>query len=344
MKFAIIGAGNGGQAMAAHLTLMGHQTVLFGRSKEKLEKIMANGSISLHNALEGKAIVKTTSEIAEAVEQAEYILIATSAQGHKAIAQQLKPLLSPGQVVLIFPGYWGSLEFAQELSDIIKTKDITLGEADSMIYTCRAYEPGVVTVKSVKKSISIGCIPSSKAVEIVSKLKRVFPQLHPAGNVLETTLNNFNPVLHTPVTLFNAARIDRGEDFKFYSEGASPRCVEFMEGLDKERLEVGRALKVKMTSLSDLLRKYYETQGDNIYEHIHSNKAYQAEKAPTSLEYRYLTEEVPFGLVPLSYLGSKLGIKTPHVDAIINMACLLLNRDFWAEGVKPELETIRYWC
>ena len=47
---------------------------------------------------------------------------------------------------------------------------------------------------------------------------------------------------------------------------------------------------------------------------------------------RYVIEDVPTGLVPVSELGKKFGVKTPAIDTIINLADILFEADFRASG------------
>ena len=47
---------------------------------------------------------------------------------------------------------------------------------------------------------------------------------------------------------------------------------------------------------------------------------------------RYLTEDIPTGLVPFSELGKSIGIDTRHIDNLIDMASMELQVDFRSQG------------
>ena len=47
VKFAVLGAGHGGTAMAGHLSLMGFDVSLFNRNPERLRPIISAGGIEL---------------------------------------------------------------------------------------------------------------------------------------------------------------------------------------------------------------------------------------------------------------------------------------------------------
>jgi opine dehydrogenase len=44
-------------------------------------------------------------------------------------------------------------------------------------------------------------------------------------------------------------------------------------------------------------------------------------------------EDLLYGYVPISALGDQLGVETPTIDVMIELASILLGRDFWREGV-----------
>ena len=55
-------------------------------------------------------------------------------------------------------------------------------------------------------------------------------------------------------------------------------------------------------------------------------------KGPKSMQDRYITEDVPYGLVLLSTLGRLLSIPTPISDAVINLCGVINRTDYWTEG------------
>ena len=52
--FAVLGAGHGGTAMAAHLAIQGFEVSLWNRSEERLEAIRQQGSIELLGPDDGR--------------------------------------------------------------------------------------------------------------------------------------------------------------------------------------------------------------------------------------------------------------------------------------------------
>lgn len=50
---------------------------------------------------------------------------------------------------------------------------------------------------------------------------------------------------------------------------------------------------------------------------------------------RYLSEDVGYPLVLLTYLAGRVGVETPTMQALITMASVVLARFFRAEGREP---------
>ncbi len=61
-------------------------------------------------------------------------------------------------------------------------------------------------------------------------------------------------------------------------------------------------------------------------------RAYEGIQGPITVNTRYLFEDIPMGLVPLSCLGRAVGAATPTMDAVVELGSVLLGRDFRAEG------------
>jgi len=55
-------------------------------------------------------------------------------------------------------------------------------------------------------------------------------------------------------------------------------------------------------------------------------------KGPEHLRDRYVTEDIPYGMVLLSTLGDLLGIPTPTHDAVIQLASIINRTNYWKNG------------
>nr|WP_304212436.1 NAD/NADP-dependent octopine/nopaline dehydrogenase family protein [Fredinandcohnia onubensis] len=333
MSFAVIGAGNTGQAIAGYLALQGKKVKLYSRSPIKAEILSFQG-LEVNGIYSGKVPIQASPHIEEVIVDAEYIIITTTASGHKPIFNQLKPYLKRNQTIVIFPGYWGALECREVLGDDIEVKNLTIAETSAMPFISKAESTGYVTISRIKQNVQISVVPTSKNLTISKYFLETFPQLITANNVIETSLNNSNVVVHTPITLFNASRIDSASEFRFYGDGTSPLTVTYVEKLDEERINLAEHLNIKTQSILSILNEFYKTDYPSLYEALPG--LFPDGLAPTTLDHRYVTEDIPFGLVPISELSRRVGLETPYTDSLINTASLLMEKDFRSEGVSFE--------
>ena len=116
-KFAVLGAGHGGLAMAGHLALMGFEVNLYNRSEERLWGIKATGVIKLDGEIEGDGrVALATTNIEEAIKDVDMIMVVVPANAHAFMAETCAPFLRDGQIVILHPGRtFGALEFKQIL-------------------------------------------------------------------------------------------------------------------------------------------------------------------------------------------------------------------------------------
>ena len=59
-------------------------------------------------------------------------------------------------------------------------------------------------------------------------------------------------------------------------------------------------------------------------------------KAPGSLQTRWLSEDVPYGIAAWSLLGEQIGVKTPLMRALVEIASATVGIDFWRAARTPQ--------
>ena len=163
-----------------------------------------------------------------------------------------------------------------------------------------------------------------------------------SDTVLETSLTNVGMVLHCAPVLMNIGWIETSKvDFKYYYDGISPSVASFLEKIDAERQAVAKALGCEIESVADWLRRTYRCNGLNLYECIQDNDRYREIDAPPTIHCRYIFEDLPNGLVPIEALGRELGIKTPCISTIIDLAIMVMNQDYREIGRVFSLNSIQ---
>ena len=272
-----------------------------------------------------------SSDIQEVIHDCDIIMVVVPAHGHKFIAERCAPYLKDGQIILLNPGRcFGAIEFYKVINDYYKDKklpDVTIAEAQTFIYASRRTKPRSVRIFGVKNSVNIAAIPSYKTKDVVNLIGEAYPQFTPTDDVLKTSLSNLGGIFHAPIAILNATKIDRKHDFKYYIEGVTEHTAAIIEDVDKERIAIAEAMGVEVISARRWLYQTYGSEGADLYEAIQNTKAYKGIKSPGSINHRYIWEDVPTGLVPLSSLGKKLNIPTPMIDSFIYQATSVLRKD-----------------
>ena len=161
-KFAVLGAGNGGTSVAAHLTLLGADVSLYDRYETAIAPIRKRGGIEICGEIEGFSEIScVTTEIGEAIEGRQALIIVVPAFAHRYIIETAAPYLEHGQILILSPGATcGALEAHKILRDLKARKDITIAETDSLIFACRLIGPAHARINAVKKRLSVAAIPA----------------------------------------------------------------------------------------------------------------------------------------------------------------------------------------
>jgi len=336
VRVAVLGAGHGGTAMAAHLAGLGHRVRLYDKFLPAVEGIIREGCIHLKGALGDSRVALDYAgvELGKAVSGAEVLMVVTPAFAHRDIAEGLAPLLPDETLTVLHPGRTGgALEFFRTLTSHSPGKRPFVAEAQTLLYACRRTGPAEATVYGVKNRVSFAAFPASRNGEAAKVLGRALPGFSSASSVLETSLLNIGAVFHPAPTLLNAARIEdtRGA-FEHYKQGISPAVARVLERIDRERVAIAEALGVPTRTTVEWLEDVYGVKGRNLYEAVQANPVYSGIMAPPSLDARYITEDVPMSLVPLSELGRLAGVFTPGMDAVIELADIVHGRNYRREG------------
>ena len=333
--YAVLGAGNGGQAMAGYLGRRGFEVRLYNRSPARLGPVWRRGGVALDGVVQGLGQVElATTDLAEAVTGADVLMVVLPATGHRSLASQLAAVIAPGQIVVLNPGRTGgALEVRNTLIERRAPRDVVVAEAQTMLFASRVLDDGICHIYSIKRFVPLAAVPADDTAKAIAALNAAFPQFYAASSVLETSLDNMGAIFHPGVTLLNAARIEAtGGDFDYYQEGVTPTVARVIEQIDNERMEVAEAYGVRARSAQEWLAEAYGADGGTLREAVLNNPGYAGIKAPPHLNHRYIWEDVPTSLVPIADLGRIAGVPTPTINAMIALASAAHDTDYRREG------------
>jgi len=337
-NYTIIGAGHGGKAMAAHLALMGFKVTLYNRTAERIAAIKARRGIELESYDDGPhgfgRLAEVTSEMAVALAHADLIMVVVPSSAHVDIARAVAPHLRDGQIIVLHPGRTlGAIEFIKVLGDQGCTANVVVAEAETFIYASRSDGPAQARIFRIKEAVPLAALPAKRTPQVLETLAPAYPPYIDGISVLHTGLNNMGAIFHPALTLLNAGRIESTHgDYQFYIEGVTPSVARVLEVLDRERVTVAASLGIRGRTALEWLKLAYNAEGEDLNEAIHNQPGYYGIKAPSTLNHRYIFEDVPMSLVPIAALGQHYGVSVRGMDAIIRLACIVHRTDFWRRG------------
>jgi opine dehydrogenase len=338
MRVAVLGSGNGGCAVAFDYAAHGHSVRLFDFDTfpQNIKGVQQQGGIFAEGELEGFASIEYVGhDIEETLNDVDVIYAVGPAYSTRPFAEACKPFLRKGQFVIVCPcSCMGSVEFKNGAQLGLQDEDIIVAETSTLPYAVRIVEPGRIHVfLKVKDGLFITAVPSRNTPQVLERILDVYPSLASARNVLQTSLQNGNPVIHPVITLLNSALIERTKgDFLFYEEGVTLAVGRLIKAIDEERIAIGRVLDIEVIPEPELgyMQGY---MAEPTYDRGYSEApGFRGIKAQDSLDYRYFHEDVGYGLVFWHSLAEQVGVNTPHISAVIRLASVLMDQDYLAQG------------
>lgn len=346
MKIAILGSGNGACAAAADWSLAGHQVKMFDFEQFPINiaEISKNGGVHIEGELNGFAKINYAGhDIVTAVKDADLILAIGPSYSAEPFANVVKDHLSPNQIYVVCPGSFGGALITKKIFESTSNaSDVTVCETSTLPYAARVTKPGYAKIfLKLRGGLFLAAIPNSQTDKALEAFRAVYPCTQKAKNVFQTMLQNANPVIHPSVMLMNAGTIQRGEDLLFYEEGVTPAVGKLIKAVDADRLKIAEKLGVNIIPDGELgVLQGYMT--DPSYEYGYASApGFKGIAAPNTLDYRYLNEDVGYGLVFMAKLAEQLGLEVPMINSVINIASKVMEKDYRKESVRT-IDTLGY--
>jgi opine dehydrogenase len=329
----IIGAGIGGLYLLAELGVAGFKLRLHDIDNSRLSEIRAHGGVDVEGEKGGFAAVdRATTDLPSAVGGADVIIVVTGGNAQAVVARSLAPLVRDGHVILLIQGNTGgSLIVHRALKDAGCRAEIDVAEMDNYPYSCWRLSPTRIRPIVRKRWVQIATFPGNRIGAVFPRVSRLFQEAVAAPNTLYTGFTNANAMLHVANCVANAGRIESGDSYKFYAEGVTPAVARLYEAINAERVAVAAALGASVPTLADWFERVYGLRGETLVETCqrltyNSDGPYQATGTPKSLDHKFITEDVPTGLIPMSALGRAAGVETPAIDALVELVRKMTGR------------------
>jgi opine dehydrogenase len=343
MNVTILGAGGIGLSMAAVLCERGHAVKLWTASGEGTAPFRAGKTLVVDGILKGEFRPTAATSAKEAVGGAEVVLIAVPGNSHRAVIDAIVPHLASGQVVVISSHCsLSALYLAQRLA--ARGLACPIAAWATTVVTGRRKAPGAVNMTTLRKEVDVATVPAGASGQALAACRALFGErFKQSSDLLAVSLSNLNPPVHMANSLCNLTRMERGEAWANY--GCMTDAVgRLIEALDRERLALAASFGLTVRSIQDHMHLSFDLPRGTVGEMAREQDKRRGgmPPGPTTLDHRYITEDVPYGLVPLIAIARAAKVPVPLHEAGVALLCAIYGRDFATENdLLPALDLER---
>ena len=346
-KITVIGAGNGGMTAAYHLSRLGNKVCLYDSPSfdKQIRAVREKGGIE---ALEGKngdtylfsgfeKIEKVTTDIEEAVSFADTMVMICPSFAQEILFAQMIPYLKDGQILIVMPGNFAGLVLHEmlEKSDRAGMR-FTFADAISIPWATRLSGPAQICIMGLKKFMPVSIFPvSDLSAETKKRIESALPiPVRYLESPLRAGMENINFGGHPLMTTVNIGLLENFEgNFNYYADCCSTATARATARMDQERLAVGEAYGYKLWPELEIMNALYDSHYKSVYEFNRSSVTHgKVKNAPASSGERYITEDVPYLLVPICQLAQNAGLHPVIMESVIHLASAYNEEDYFVTG------------
>jgi opine dehydrogenase len=338
LKIAVLGGGNGSFAAAGDFALQGNHVSLWRRDAAEVASHRAADSRIIVKDVGGRhdvQLASVTSDIAEAVRDAELILCPAPAFAQADIAKLLAPHLSDGQVVFLPPATFGSMIFARAARDAGNHASFSFAETGTLPWLARKHGPFEVAITVRAKRLPVGVFPLRAAAHALDVIGSTFPGvIEPCGDALSAALMNAGPIIHPPLIVMNAGPIEHFERWDIHKEGTQGSIRRVTDALDAERVAVREGFGYGGPHFP--LAHHYAREGEPwMYgrgSHDRLTDSGDWRERIVLTEHRYMREDLRLGLSLLVSVAELAGVATPLARSFLAIGGAICGEDFMKDG------------
>jgi opine dehydrogenase len=338
LKIAVLGGGNGSFAAAGDFALGDHDVRLWRRDEAQVAAHRSAGSRIIVKDANGRHDVQlalVTSDIAEAVRDAELILCPAPAFAQPDIAARLAPHLRDGQVVFLPPATFGSMLLAKAARDSGNRAAASFAETGTLPWLTRKHGPFEVAITIRAKRLPVGVFPLKTADHALDVIGRAFPGvIEPCGDALSGALMNAGPIIHPPLIVMNTGPIEHFERWDIHKEGTQASIRRVTDALDAERIAVREGFGYDGPHFP--LAHHYASEGEvwmygrGSHDRLTDSGDWRERIVLT--EHRYMREDLRLGLSLLVSVAELAGVETPLAESFLAIGGAICGEDFMSHG------------
>jgi opine dehydrogenase len=328
-KVSILGAGPAGFALAADLESRGTRVLVYSHPTHlrHANYVVDKGCLKASGAIESSTNPRVTFDMSEAIDFSRIIILTVPSTGQETVLKELNRFTLRQHTIIAIPGNLFSLITGAEME-----MEYIL-ETNLSPYSCRMNE-GELAVLGKKSLFFIAALQKEMSPAFSDEIRSIFSmELQWCSNVIEVCLSNINGVFHPLMMLMNAGRIESTSgDFLLYRDGLTRSVANAILAVDRVRIEIGEAFGFRLDSVLEVSNKCYGQNFTDLVDLAQNSEPHNKLKAPSDMENRNISEDVPDLLVCWHGLAEKLGIDASPIKAIIVLVEMATGRDYMKTG------------
>jgi len=366
-QICVCGGGNAVHVMAALVPhnlpdTRVHILTTFSDEAERWTKTLAQkGSMTLekteHNML-SRTIHGTpalvTKDPAQAVPESDIVFIPLPAFAHQSYLEAIAPHIKNGATIMAMPQYPGFRWLVKKALGEEKASKVTVIGSENLPWAARLTSYGESAQVLGTKTQILGCTEDPDSLIPAQLCIGKHPVLR-FGSGVAADLMTINPYVHLGVMYGFWSRWD-GKPLKsepLFYQGADAFTANVVEQVNKEVVVDTRDAIKKLRPDLDLsavisVYEWYigayaaQTSDTSCLETcLRTNHGYRGLVFPLkkvddgympNFEYRYMTEDLPFGLVPLRAIARFAGVDTPMTDKVILWCQDTVGKEYLKDG------------
>jgi hypothetical protein len=359
MIITICGGGNAAHTLtgllASHSDLSVRVYVPYGDEAERWQAGARRGGITVHTPTgERSGCPQLISrQPGEAVARAHLVILALPAFAHQATLQAIAPHLEGGAWVGALPAR-GGFDLAARAA-LVK-RNVTFFGLQTLPWACRIQDYGrQAVVLGAKEQVDMAAWPPAQAPVIAARLGELLGvPLNPVPSFLSLTLADTGQIIH-PGIMYGLFHTWDGQPYPtqlLFYQSVDATIAQTLQGMSNEVQNLRAQIEFRypeldlsaVRPLSEwLLRSYRAAIADasTLQSQFTTNRSYVGLQAPMrqvaggfvpDFQARYLSEDVPFGLLVTRGIAELAGVAMPVIDRVLDWAQARLEKKYLVCG------------
>jgi hypothetical protein len=301
-----------------------------------------------------------SAEPAEVIPGADLVLLALPAFAHGATLRAVADYLDPGTCIGVFPARSGFDYQIREIVDVERLS-LTYFGLQTLPWACRIKTYGQeAEILGTKAEVDFAVFPQHEVEAVIRRLAFIpGVAFKPVGSFLALSLANTGQLIHPGIMygLCHGKESDTflADEIPLFYQNVDEHTAAVLQALSDEVQVLADALVARLpqfdrSSVLSLYEWVLRAYPDDIQDKstlrsaFVTNHAYSglrlpvrpAENAPArfavNFAARYLSEDVPYGLIVLRAIADLTGVSTPNLDRVIEWSQERLGRSFLVDG------------